>query len=612
MTAGRTSRSAFRTQPSAAARPEPPVPETVSGHRALRGVHHRPAAQDPLRAGRPDRPAAHRRRSPAVPLRGRPAADAAAAAVGRGPGHQPAPAGRGYIFDLTDAGPRPGPRGARQRASTSGPRRYRWRSTAAGWRRRPSGNAHVTRRRGARRASSGWCSTTECIDMLGPAINSAKSLFLYGDAGQRQDRHRRDHLAACWAGDIFVPYAVEVDGQIMVRVRPGVPPRRSRAATRRRPEPTRSRSGSGRPPSYDRRYVRVQRPVVLTGGELTLDQLDLQYDYHTKMYQAPFQVKANGGVLIVDDFGRQRVPPRDLLNRWIVPLEKRIDFLTLHTGGSSRCPFDCLLIFATNLEPTRAGRGGVPPPHPLQDPGRRARPASSTPRSSQRCCDAAGHRVRPRGGAAHLPASTTGAMRSRRAACHPRDILDHLVRHRPVPRRRAGPRPTTRGPGLPLLLPGRRRGTRDHGTSRADTDGWPQLRAEAALARRGCDRAGAGQPPAAAATARRCWSSSPCCSASAPRWSGTPAKSAFPARCPTVTEPSSSSCATTRAPSRGAWGVSDDGSVRLAAAATRRAGSGVRLSLLRDGSAGLTLRRHRPTGSSRVLGLLPDHTTIWC
>ena len=85
---------------------------------------------------------------------------------------------------------------------------------------------------------------------------------------------------------------------------------------------------------------------MLTGGELTLDQLDLQYDHHTKMYQAPFQLKANGGVLILDDFGRQRVPPKDLLNRWIVPLEKRIDFLTLHTGGKFPVPFDCLLIAA--------------------------------------------------------------------------------------------------------------------------------------------------------------------------------------------------------------------------------------------------------------------------
>jgi hypothetical protein len=95
----------------------------------------------------------------------------------------------------------------------------------------------------------------------------------------------------------------------------------------------------------------VRRPVVLVGGELTLDQLDLQYDTQTKLYQAPFQVKANGGVLILDDFGRQRVPPRELLNRWIVPLEKRVDFLTLHTGAKFPIPFDALLVIATNIDP---------------------------------------------------------------------------------------------------------------------------------------------------------------------------------------------------------------------------------------------------------------------
>ena len=102
---------------------------------------------------------------------------------------------------------------------------------------------------------------------------------------------------------------------------------------------------------HDRRYVHVHRPVVLTGGELSLNQLDLMYDPQAKVYQAPFQMKANGGVLIVDDFGRQRVPPRDLLNRWIVPLERKVDYLTLHTGIKFPVPFDCLLVFATNIDP---------------------------------------------------------------------------------------------------------------------------------------------------------------------------------------------------------------------------------------------------------------------
>jgi hypothetical protein len=118
------------------------------------------------------------------------------------------------------------------------------------------------------------------------------------------------------------------------------------------PEPTRADGSWLRAaPHYDARYVRIRRPVVMAGGELTLDQLDLQYDHFTKMYQAPFQLKAAGGVLIIDDFGRQRAPAHELLNRWIVPLEKRFDFLTLHTGVKFRVPFESLLIFATNLEP---------------------------------------------------------------------------------------------------------------------------------------------------------------------------------------------------------------------------------------------------------------------
>jgi predicted ATPase with chaperone activity len=101
----------------------------------------------------------------------------------------------------------------------------------------------------------------------------------------------------------------------------------------------------------DRRWVRIRRPVVMVGGELTLDMLDLRFNSMSKFYEAPIQLKANGGVFLVDDFGRQRTRPQDLLNRWIVPLESRIDFLTLHTGKKFQVPFDVLTVFATNLDP---------------------------------------------------------------------------------------------------------------------------------------------------------------------------------------------------------------------------------------------------------------------
>jgi predicted ATPase with chaperone activity len=102
---------------------------------------------------------------------------------------------------------------------------------------------------------------------------------------------------------------------------------------------------------YDKRWVLVHRPMIAVGGELLLEHLDLVYDATTKFYEAPFQMKANGGVFLIDDFGRQQARPRDLLNRWIVPLEKRIDYLTLATGRKIDVPFDALILFATNLNP---------------------------------------------------------------------------------------------------------------------------------------------------------------------------------------------------------------------------------------------------------------------
>jgi predicted ATPase with chaperone activity len=182
------------------------------------------------------------------------------------------------------------------------------------------------------------------FEILGPAVNSSKSIFLYGHPGNGKTAIA-EAISEMLGGVLYLPYAVDIDGQIMQVFDPV----HHEEVTSEEVAGIESLWRKG--PSYDRRYARVQRPVVLTGGELTLDQLDLRYDPFTKLYQAPFQVKANGGVLIVDDFGRQRVPPRDLLNRWIVPLEKRIDYLTLHTGGKFPVPFDCLLIFATNLDP---------------------------------------------------------------------------------------------------------------------------------------------------------------------------------------------------------------------------------------------------------------------
>ncbi|NIP80873.1 MAG: AAA family ATPase [Gemmatimonadetes bacterium] len=186
----------------------------------------------------------------------------------------------------------------------------------------------------------------DLFDMLGPAVNSARSIFLHGEPGNGKTTIA-EIIAELLGGSVYLPYAVDITGQTMILYDPSHHERVDQHDTGDPDGPEWLQAV----PDHDRRFVRIKRPVVMAGGELTLDQLDLQYDHKTRMYQAPFQLKAAGGVLIIDDFGRQQVSANDLLNRWIVPLEKRIDFLTLHTGVKFQVPFDSLLIFATNLQP---------------------------------------------------------------------------------------------------------------------------------------------------------------------------------------------------------------------------------------------------------------------
>lgn len=187
------------------------------------------------------------------------------------------------------------------------------------------------------------------LDVLGPAVNSGKSLFLYGDPGNGKTRIARA-IADTFGDAFFVPFAVELDGLTMVLFDP--------AHHEVIEEPDEAEDAWTGPAlvrevaDHDRRFVLVRRPVVVAGGELDLDQLDLRYDPFTRTYQAPIHLKANGGVMVIDDLGRQRVPPRELLNRWIVPLEHRVDHLSLHSGKKITVPFDCLVIFSTNIEPS--------------------------------------------------------------------------------------------------------------------------------------------------------------------------------------------------------------------------------------------------------------------
>jgi predicted ATPase with chaperone activity len=184
------------------------------------------------------------------------------------------------------------------------------------------------------------------FEQLGPALNSGTSIFLYGPPGNGKTSVARAFGSMVLQQDMYIPYALFVDGQV-IKLYDSVNHQRAQDEDATASGTGSLRSGGRRDP----RWVHIRRPFIVVGGELTLAGLDLVFDDTHKYYEAPFQVKANGGILLIDDFGRQQVRPRDLLNRWIVPLENRVDFLTLHTGRKIEIPFDVLVVFSTNLPP---------------------------------------------------------------------------------------------------------------------------------------------------------------------------------------------------------------------------------------------------------------------
>lgn len=180
------------------------------------------------------------------------------------------------------------------------------------------------------------------LPTLGSALNSGKAMYLHGESGTGKT-YLAEHLVRTLEGHIWVPYAVYVDGEV-VQVFDPIVHRRVTLA----PVPDRALA---RDLSADGRWVRTERPVVIAGGELTLDTLDLEYDPHTRVHNAPPQMKANNGIFVIDDLGRQRASPSELMNRWIVPLDRHVDYLTLNTGTKFSVPFDVRVIFASNLPP---------------------------------------------------------------------------------------------------------------------------------------------------------------------------------------------------------------------------------------------------------------------
>jgi predicted ATPase with chaperone activity len=247
------------------------------------------------------------------------------------------------------------------------------------------------------------------LDQLGTAVISGNAVFLHGPSGTGKTSLAEALWRLFQAEPIWVPYALVVDGQIITIYDPAI-----HHATEAAP-----------PVEADRRWVLCQRPRVVVGGELTIEMLDLQFNALSKFYVAPVQVKANNGLLVVDDFGRQRVRPEELLNRWVVPLDRHIDFLTLAGGRKLEVPFDVVVVFATNLDPAtladEAFLRRIQTKIKIDNIGR-----EQFHEITRRVCERIGLAYDD-GVVDHLADTIATDLRQPLRACYPRDIVQQVV-----------------------------------------------------------------------------------------------------------------------------------------------------------------------------------------
>ena len=258
------------------------------------------------------------------------------------------------------------------------------------------------------------------VAALGPAVNSGRSVLIYGASGNGKTS-LATAIGKMMPGEVLIPYAVEVHGQIVKVFDPRLHQKAvQEPADDRRQEPRATTVGLER--RRDRRWALTKRPVVSIGGELTLEDLELRYSPLSQFYIAPLQWKANSGLLIIDDFGRQLIRPQELLNRWIVPMEQGIDHLSLHTGDTLELPFDAVLVFSSNIPPGRLGdeaffrriRHKVEVPNPTREEYleilRRVCVEKNVPYSDE--------------GASYLLSTFYDTVGRDLKACHPRDVVE--------------------------------------------------------------------------------------------------------------------------------------------------------------------------------------------
>jgi predicted ATPase with chaperone activity len=248
------------------------------------------------------------------------------------------------------------------------------------------------------------------LDLLGPAMASGKGVFLFGNSGNGKTSLAL-RMSRAYTYAVYIPHAILMGGRVVQVYDPQV--------HRAQPRGELAEDLGGE--RLDKRWVRCHRPVVIAGGELTLDSLELEYSEDTGLCEAPLQLKANCGLLLIDDFGRQRVDFHELLNRWILPLENRVDYLRLPNGRKVQTPFDPLLVFSTNLDPGKlvdeAFIRRIPYKIHIPDP---------TPESYrillEREAEAMGFAPRPKALDYLIRTCYTETKREMRY-CHPRDLL---------------------------------------------------------------------------------------------------------------------------------------------------------------------------------------------
>lgn len=250
------------------------------------------------------------------------------------------------------------------------------------------------------------------FDSLGPAVNSGAGMFLYGAPGNGKTT-LAERITRCFGQHIWLPQTLIEDGQLIKLYDPAY--HEAQAA---------KESSFIKQNNHDRRWVKVRRPTVVAGGELTMDSLEIRHDPRANVSEAPLQLKSNCGSLLIDDFGRQRMEPAELLNRWIVPLEKRYDFLTLASGKKIQVPFEQLIIFSTNLEPEdlvdEAFLRRIPYKINIEDPSE-----EEFHRLFAFCSPSLGFEYRPEV-IDYLLATHYKAVGRARRRCHPRDLLGQI------------------------------------------------------------------------------------------------------------------------------------------------------------------------------------------